>query len=438
MRALRPAMISFALSLALTGPATAQHNHDRHHPIYQNWVNLDGKGCCNNMDCGELRSEAILYRTATINLPVDRKTQAAFGEIRVPVVSPDMNVPMVRRLTLTAAGRYDHYSDTGGTFNPQFGAEWLVNRDLSFRAAYSTSFRAPTLYELYQPMTLTVGGSITDFRRNSESYPVDILYAGSTALAPEKAKAISAGMVLNPSWLDGFRLDVDYWRIKQNLRVQRFSALDILRNEAAFPERVFREAPTPADIAAGLPGHIQRIIATSINYGGVETDGVDIKAEYTIKSSIGIFQPSLAATFVNSFAAANFPNTPKVERAGRANLDGSIPKWRGTGSLSWSLDGFQLGAVGRYVGGYDDVDFTGALTGRRVPSTLIFDLQAGIRFGDDGVRAAAWLDGFAFRVGAINAFDRKASYSDVQISGYDPALGDLRQRFVYFRITRQF
>ena len=32
----------------------AQHNHDQHHAHYQNWVNKQDKGCCNNQDCGEL------------------------------------------------------------------------------------------------------------------------------------------------------------------------------------------------------------------------------------------------------------------------------------------------------------------------------------------------------------------------------------------------
>ena len=35
----------------------AQEHHQRHHAFYQNWVNQQDKGCCNNQDCGELREE---------------------------------------------------------------------------------------------------------------------------------------------------------------------------------------------------------------------------------------------------------------------------------------------------------------------------------------------------------------------------------------------
>jgi len=35
----------------------AQEHHQMHHAYYQNWVNKQDKGCCNNQDCGELRAE---------------------------------------------------------------------------------------------------------------------------------------------------------------------------------------------------------------------------------------------------------------------------------------------------------------------------------------------------------------------------------------------
>ena len=37
--------------------ALAQHNHQQHHALYQNWVNKQDKGCCNNQDCGELADD---------------------------------------------------------------------------------------------------------------------------------------------------------------------------------------------------------------------------------------------------------------------------------------------------------------------------------------------------------------------------------------------
>lgn len=35
-------------------PVRAQHNHHQHHASYKSWTNSDGKGCCNDQDCGEI------------------------------------------------------------------------------------------------------------------------------------------------------------------------------------------------------------------------------------------------------------------------------------------------------------------------------------------------------------------------------------------------
>lgn len=47
---------ALALFLVLDGVALAhaQHNHAQNHDTYQNWVNGNGRGCCNDQDCGEL------------------------------------------------------------------------------------------------------------------------------------------------------------------------------------------------------------------------------------------------------------------------------------------------------------------------------------------------------------------------------------------------
>lgn len=49
------ALASMAFLVCAFALAFAQDHH-RHHAFYQNWINLDGKGCCNNRDCGELRA----------------------------------------------------------------------------------------------------------------------------------------------------------------------------------------------------------------------------------------------------------------------------------------------------------------------------------------------------------------------------------------------
>jgi iron complex outermembrane receptor protein len=391
---------------------------------------------------GEARKEAITFNAFGIVLDVDRHSLAGSGELRVPLVSPQMAVPLIHSLAVTAAARYDHYDDFGNTFNPQVGLEWGVTRSVMVRASYGTSFRPPTLFELYQPALFQQGfQTIVDPRRGNEQYVVDLRSGGNVDLAPEDAESFSAGIVFTPETARGLRLSLDYWRIKQDLRVQRFTPNIVVNNESTFPDRVIRGAPNAADVAAGRPGRILEVNSTSANFGGVETDGVDMKADYRFETSIGIFDTGLSATYVNNFDASTLPGQPALERAGRAggiSLGGSVPRWRGTGSIAWSLHGLQLSTTGRYIDGYADTDPRDVLTGTRVPSQFIVDLQAGFTFGQGIGPSAKWLEGLSIRAGVFNLFDKAAPYSQVTTEGYDYTQADLRQRFIYLKLSKSF
>jgi hypothetical protein len=49
----------------------AQEHHGRHHPYYQNWVNKQDKGCCNDQDCGELREEDERNTSQGVEVRID-------------------------------------------------------------------------------------------------------------------------------------------------------------------------------------------------------------------------------------------------------------------------------------------------------------------------------------------------------------------------------
>ena len=73
-----------------------------------------------------------------------RKSAAAYAELSIPVI---------KDLEVTLAGRYDKYSGTGDTFNPKIGVRYQPVKSLLLRGSANTGFRAPTLYEIYQPLS---------------------------------------------------------------------------------------------------------------------------------------------------------------------------------------------------------------------------------------------------------------------------------------------
>lgn len=55
MRAVLAALLLCLLCL----PAAAEDGHAMFHAYYQNWLNADGQGCCNNQDCHPIADKDV-------------------------------------------------------------------------------------------------------------------------------------------------------------------------------------------------------------------------------------------------------------------------------------------------------------------------------------------------------------------------------------------
>ncbi len=89
----------------------------------------------------------------------DRKVDSVYGEMLIPIFGSANAIPGFRELKVTAAVRYDSYSDAGSTTNPQFGIDWRPVDMLTLRGSYGTSFRAPTIPEIYGNSSALFGQS---------------------------------------------------------------------------------------------------------------------------------------------------------------------------------------------------------------------------------------------------------------------------------------
>ena len=225
---------------------------------------------------GEVREETLVFDApnSQIDIAPNRHASAAYAELRIPFFGGEHRAPGLDALELTVAGRYDHYNDFGSTFNPQYGIRWRPVPQLMIRAAHGKSYRAPSLFELYYAPVAT-SAVILDSTRNNEPVSVTFSDGGNPALRPEKADSSTVGFVLTPHESRALRFAVSYWDVHQDSRVQRFDYQTLLNNEALFSDRIVREPRTPADIAAGLPGRLVSINSTSVNYGSLDTSGID-------------------------------------------------------------------------------------------------------------------------------------------------------------------
>ena len=89
----------------------------------------------------------------TQNVNFGRTVFSTYAEFVLPVVGPDMHVPLIQRLTFDFAGRYDHYSDFGQTKNPKIAVSWDIIDGIRASASFGTSFTAPGIVNLGDAVT---------------------------------------------------------------------------------------------------------------------------------------------------------------------------------------------------------------------------------------------------------------------------------------------
>ena len=79
----------------------------------------------------------------TVNLYYGRTVWAGFAEIQMPLVGPDMHVPLMQRFVLDLAGRVDAYTTYGTTKNPKVSFAWDMFDGFKTRGSFGTSFTVP-------------------------------------------------------------------------------------------------------------------------------------------------------------------------------------------------------------------------------------------------------------------------------------------------------
>jgi iron complex outermembrane receptor protein len=388
----------------------------------------------------ERRKEQVRY-DITLGPPLSGSHQrfvtAAFGEVRLPVVSAAARIPAADEISIVLSARFDDYSDVGDSFNPEYAVLWRPVPALTVRTSQSQSFRPPPLFDLYMPL-VDVPFPIVDPARNNElAFPI-VRAGGNADLKPADADTFTTGVRFAPTGAYGLRLAASYWRIRADQTIGIPDAERLLAAESRFRARVIRDEPSAADLAAGIPGPLELIDIRRVNYGSVRTSGIDFSASMAVDTRVGHFVPELSATWVDDFTTSDLVEGSDVDRVGVANSRGSVTRWRAVGGLAWSHHGIGLSAKARYVPSYDDVDILGKRTGRSVDAQTLIDTQLTVDLSEVA-GAESICRGFEIRAGVFNVLDEQPPFAEVGFNaGYDGSQGDLRQRFWYVKLSKDF
>ena len=444
---------------------------------------LDGTITFTDSVTGEFNGSDVVGTSPTPDTNGNREVYSAFAEMFVPLVSPDMNIPLVEEFNVQMAGRIEHFTDIDeSALVPRVAASWTTIPGVTFRGAWSEGFRAPNLVQVNDEGTTRVNtrddfvfcqaqvekGIIANIGACPGASTISFR-SGSENLVPEDSESINLGIVLEPGFVPGLILTADYWRVKQTGLVGTFGddnaiALDLLRrlNGSTNPN-VIREAPDADAIALftgtslAPAGAIIQVLDPYLNLDSRVSKGWDFGLFYRVPDfGLGKFRLRFNAARLESFVQSAGPDSrelldaiaagtlpPDVTVGGLGQLleiEGR-PKWRFSGSINWESGPVDVSLFGNYVGKVwdtsvtrDDLIETDDPNGNfwRVDDQFLVNFSIAYKIENDTP-----LDGTRLRFAINNLFDKDPPLADEQF-GFFSELHSARGRVFHIELRKEF
>jgi len=261
-------------------------------------VNFGGGGLTNDVDVGNFD-------------PKPFHVAEAFGEVRIPIAK---DLPFLNDLNLSGAARYSRYaSPINGVWTYNFGGEWAPVRDIRFRGNFGRSVRAPNVSETGFPVvpnfsptfqdpcstnqisnnptrtaacTSQLGALLPNIRNGA--FSLGILSGSNPNLVPEVSYSLTLGGVLQPRFIPGFSLSVDYYRINVKNVIAAITAQTIVNNCVDLPAgnafcSLFQRQPAGSTGPNGeTPGNVvfNSVLQAPLNFAKRIAKGIDVNAGY--------------------------------------------------------------------------------------------------------------------------------------------------------------
>ncbi len=394
----------------------------------------------------EFRKEDFISKS---NTPVAELLQASTGvdpnalsegTRNVSAVYTELNVPITKTLDVTAAVRYDKYSDFGNTTNPKIGIRFQPSKEILLRASYSTGFRAPSLYELNATPAYTNTGTVND--------PVNCpggvaapgkppvlncnvqfqrLTGGNVDLQPEKSKNLTFGLMFEPT--ADLSVGVDFWWLRVKDTIGALSENTVLGDPTTFAQYILRNAAGNLSTDGfSCPGtDCGYLDLRQQNLGGTNTNGVDLSVSYRLNlGSAGRLALGLNSTYIDKYEYQDFVGGPWNQNVGVYVGTAPIFRWQHAVTARWTVGDFTIGGVVHNKSGYVDQD----------PSNTVASYTT-----TDAYLTWTGIKNLGITFGIANLADRDPPYSnqgEVFQANYDPRFTDPTGRKYYARLSYKF
>lgn len=294
-------------------------------------------------------------------------------------------------LDLLAGVRATDYSTSGYVTTWKVGLTYKPIEDITFRVTRSRDIRAPNLAELFQANQATTV-TFKDPAKGNANITGFQVTSGNQNLKPEEADSLGLGVVLQPRFLPGFAMSVDYWNIEIG------GAITTIQGQTLVDQCAAGNTPLCAQITRNAAGDITTVAVQPLNLSKQVARGLDFEASYRAPLFDGTFR-------IRALATRNLKNvtdngiTAPVTILGKNqgnNADATaLPYWSYNVTVGWDSDPISLQISGRgfSAGKYNPmyVECTSScptstsdhqtIEDNHLPGALYFDAYMSYKFG---------------------------------------------------------
>jgi outer membrane receptor protein involved in Fe transport len=412
-----------------------------------------------------------------------------FGEIRIPLLR---DAPFAEELTVSGAARVADYGAGAGTvWAYNAGLDWAPIEDIRFRGNYSRAVRAPNVSETAFPLVPNFAPGFTDpcspggLAQGSatraancladlgpallaglptRTYSLPVISGSNVNLSAETSDSWTVGAVIQPRFLPGLSLSVDWYDITVDnvivtvgAQVIANTCYDSATLDNQFCRQFTRWRGPGLGPGAGAspenPGEIlnNSLVQQPLNFASRKREGLDFNVNYRINLDEDT-NLTTNLIYTHNLTNSNFQDPVNPNFENRILGEVGDPKDEFRLDVDLSHGPFTLGYRMRYIGGayistYEDqnslnglppanADFADIL---RVPSVSYHDL----RFEWNLTTGRGPSDDLKFYFGVDNLFNKLPPLSSTA-TGTGPggigtaAIYDFRGRSYYAGVRARF
>jgi outer membrane receptor protein involved in Fe transport len=236
------------------------------------------------------------------------RTEEIYGELNVPLVSPDMNIPLVHSMEASGSYRTINVSTlSNNTKAFTVGGKYSPIEDIVFRGNYTESTRLPGIVDLFAPTTGSFnsasdpcdsrtinqatdlarrtancnadGIDVTSFISNIQNATVFGRTGGNPNLVPEESVAWTIGAEINPRFIPNLSLQIDYMNVEIPGAISNVTVTQILA--ACYDSTNFPNDPNCSNFTRDPnTGQIVDFLTGPANAGLFDTEFLQVQGSY--------------------------------------------------------------------------------------------------------------------------------------------------------------